>query len=84
MFHDPILKKLYERFHITADRLVCDPVLMQRLTTEYVARTGHHVEPIELSQHLLNLRKRGEAKGGLARLSRNYTGRRITRKRIVF
>jgi hypothetical protein len=75
MFDDGVLIKLYEQKHIPADQLVCNPVLMQEFIADYTARTGQNVELPKLSIHLLNLRKRGEAKGGLPRLRRGYNGR---------
>ena len=74
-FDDTILRQMYVEYAIPCDRLVSNPCSLQSFTKDYVGRTGHIVEPAVLSHHLLNLRRRGEANGGLCRLKRAYNGR---------
>ncbi len=71
MFNDDILRGLYVKYDVTCDKLVCNPQLMSKFAADYTAISSHVVEPSELSHHLLNIRKRGEANGGLPRLLRN-------------
>lgn len=75
LFNDGILKQMYLEYAIPCDRLVSNPNSLQSFTKDYANRTGQVVEPAVLSHHLLNLRRRGEAKGGLCRLQRAYNGR---------
>lgn len=70
-----ILVSLYEQFGIPCDRLVSNPATLIHFTKAYNRKTGEKVQPSKLSQKLLNLRRRGQAKGGLPRLERNYWGR---------
>jgi hypothetical protein len=74
-FDDAILRQMYLEYAIPCDRLVSNPSSLQGFTKDYVSRTGQVVDPAVLSHHLLNLRRRGEAKGGLGRLQRAYNGR---------
>ena len=75
LFNDAILRQMYVEYAIPCDRLVSNPLLINNFTEDYVNRTGQLVEPAHLAHHLLNLRRRGEAKGGLTRLQRAYNGR---------
>lgn len=75
LLNDGILKQMYLEYAIPCDRLVSNPSSLQAFTQDYANRTGQLVEPAVLSHHLLNLRRRGEAKGGLSRLQRSYNGR---------
>lgn len=75
IFDDAILRQMYLQYAIPCDRLVSNPSSLQSFTKDYESRTGQVVEPAVLSHHLLNLRRRGEAKGGLGRLQRAYNGR---------
>jgi hypothetical protein len=74
-FDDALLRNMYEEYRTPWDRLVSNPSTIEHFTREYAGRTGHQVEPASLAHHLLNLRKLGEAKGGLRRLRRGYNGR---------
>ena len=74
-FDDAILRQMYREYAIPCDRLVSNPNSLQKFTQDYASRTGQDVEPAALSHHLLNLRRRGEEKGGLGRLQRAYNGR---------
>lgn len=76
MFDNKILKQMYVEYNIPCDRLVSNPAILQRFVNDYSGRIGKDdVEPANLSLHLLNLRRLGEAKGGLPRLRRKYFGR---------
>ena len=75
LFNDAILRRMYVEYAIPCDRLVSNPALIQNFTKDYAKRTGQLVEPARLAHHMLNLRRRGEAKGGLSRLRRAYNGR---------
>jgi len=74
-FDDVILRKMYLEYAIPCDRLVSDPEKLKNFTEDYANRSGHNVELARLAHHMLNLRRRGQAKGGLARLRRTYNGR---------
>lgn len=66
---------MYVECNTPCDRLVSDPANLLSFTEQYTERTGQQVEAAQLSQHLLSLRKLGEAKGGLPKLRRKYNGR---------
>ena len=72
---DQILVQMYVGHNIPCDRLVSNPEMLTRFTDEYVAFTGDRVSPSAVGHRLLNLRRRGEDKGGLPRLRRSYNGR---------
>ena len=74
-FDNAILRQMYLKYNIPADRLVSNPVLLFRFTNEYTTKTGKKVSASELGHTLLNLRKLGEKRGGLPRLRRSYNGR---------
>ncbi len=74
-FDDKVLKQMYVEYDIPCDPLISDSAKLRSFANDYTERTGHHVELTRLSRHLFNLRKRGEAKGGLPRLRRKYNGR---------
>ena len=69
------LIRLYVEYDTPCDQYLYDPRLLLRFTQEYIARSGDVVSPEDLAYALLNLRKRGQAKGGLPRLRRDYQGR---------
>jgi hypothetical protein len=73
--NDAIIVALYRAGDEPADRIVCSPEKLCAFTQAYNARAGEAVVPAAMGQHLLNLRRRGEAKGGLPRLRRAYRGR---------
>ena len=64
------IKVEYVRFGVPADRIVSDPSLsqqfQQRVTSDLPP--DQSIDQVELNRVLLNLRKRGENKGGLPRL----------------
>jgi hypothetical protein len=75
VFNNELLKQMYVEYSIPCDRLVSNPSMLYRFTREYIQRSGQEIAPAHLSHHLLNLRRLGEAKGGLSRLRRIYNGR---------
>ncbi len=74
-FNDAVLRDMYREYNTPCDRLVSNPSSIAHFTRDYAGRTGHDVEPASLAHHLLNLRRLGEARGGLRRLRRSYNGR---------
>lgn len=72
---DDVIVELYVDFDIPADRLVSDPMKLQRFADLYHEKTDQDVKLADFAHHILNLRRRGEAKGGLPRLRRSYQGR---------
>jgi hypothetical protein len=72
---DSLLREMYVKHNMPCDRLVSDPERLLAFTQAYTDRTGQEIEPAQLGQRLLNLRKLGEAKGGLPRLRRVYHAR---------
>jgi hypothetical protein len=75
VFDDVIISEMYQEYNIPCDTLVSDQGQLLSFADDYIHRTGHKVELTHLAHHLLTLRKRGEAKGGLPRLRRIYNGR---------
>ena len=74
-YDDAILRQMYLVYAIPCDRLFSDPQKLKNFTQDYANRSGHNVELALLAHHMLNLRRRGQAKGGLSRLKRAYNGR---------
>ena len=72
---DSVLREMYIKNNMPCDRLVSDPERLFAFTQAYADRTGQTIEPADLAHRLLTLRKLGEAKGGLPRLRRTYSGR---------
>ncbi len=75
MFIDNILCAMYLEYDIPCDRLVSDPERLSQFTEDYERRTGQDAAAKDVGHQLLNLRRRGEANGGLPRLRRRYNGR---------
>lgn len=74
---DEVIRDLYVDFNIPVDRIVASPALSRRFTS-FVNRylPGAQRTKIEtVNWRLMTLRKRGEEKGGLPRLERQYFGR---------
>ena len=74
---DAVICSEYANIPQTADEIVSDPAL----STSFLARVNKHLPPNRhydvagLNKRLLNLRRRGEEKGGLVRKQRQYKGR---------
>ncbi len=74
-FDDDIIREMYRYYNIPCDTLISDQQQFLPFAEDYNHRTGQEVELAQLARHLLTLRKRGEAKGGLPRLRRTYNSR---------
>lgn len=74
-FNDVILRQMYLEYDIPCDRLVSNPEKLTSFAQDYTNRSGQNVELAKLAHHMLNLRRRGQARGGLLRLRRVYNGR---------
>ncbi len=74
-FNNAVLKNMYLEYRVPCDRLVSNPTSLKAFTQDYAERTGQSVDAAVLAHHLLNLRRRGQANGGLSRLRRTYNGR---------
>jgi hypothetical protein len=67
----------YGKFDVPADHLVADPQLaadFRNAVNRHLPATDQ-VDQATLGKRLLNLRRRGEDKGGLPRIRRKYNGR---------
>jgi hypothetical protein len=73
--NDTLIVSMYRKADIPCDPLVSNPALLSKFTREYNQATGERVTDAEMGHRLLNIRRRGEAKGGLPRLRRRYNGR---------
>jgi hypothetical protein len=74
---DAIIVAVYVTFDQPADRIVADPRMLGEFA-ELVNRQlpeSDQFEIHEMGRRLLNLRRRGQANGGLPRLRRGYYGR---------
>ena len=80
MWHDDVLIGMYGEWDVPCDELVSNPDLLRTFTRDYQRRTGADVEARDVGRRLLTLRKRGEAKGGLPRLRRQFHGRQSSRE----
>lgn len=72
---DNILRQMYVEYDTPCDALVSDPAKLLVFAEDYAERAGQRAEPAQVSHRLLTLRKLGEAKGGLPKLRRKYSGR---------
>lgn len=74
---DRVIVEEYAKFDMPADKIPADP----SIAVEFLNRVNSRLSPHEqfsqsqLNTHLINLRRRGEANGGLPRLRRSYNGR---------
>jgi hypothetical protein len=77
-FDDELLKKMYMEYDTPCDSLVSDPTFLSSFTEDYCERAQQkNIDPAEMGQRLLHLRKKGEDKDGLPRLRRKYCGRNL-------
>jgi hypothetical protein len=74
---DEVIRIEYAGVPYTADEIVCDPKLAQYFLNRVNSRLPPHgqLTMAEFNRRLLNLRRRGEDKGGLVRKQRAYRGR---------
>ena len=75
MLDDDLLVKMYVKNDVPCDQLVSDPDAMVEFTNEYERQSGNTATAKEIGKRLLNLRRRGQNKGGLPRIRRRYNGR---------
>ena len=74
---DSAIMEEYTKLEIPANQIVSD----QSLASDFCNAVNRHlpegfeVDQKTVNQRLLNLRRRGEANGGLPRLQRSYSGR---------
>jgi hypothetical protein len=73
--NDTVIISMYRTANIPCDSIVSDPNVLSKFTQGYAQATGERMTDAEMGHHLLALRKRGEAKGGLPRIRRRYDGR---------
>jgi hypothetical protein len=71
MLNDEVIKELYVKFDIPADRLVIDPVKMGNFRLAYANATSHIPSSPSIARIIIQLRKLGLAKGGLPRIRKN-------------
>ncbi len=74
---DQAIIETYVRFDTPADQVVADPQLATRFGQDVNSQLPktQQVDQATLNKRLLNLRRRGEEKGGLPRLRRDFNGR---------
>lgn len=74
---DTAIVEEYKRFEGTADQILTDPALAETFWTlvNKRLRPDERLNAASGGPRLLYLRKKGEAKGGLARKHRSYRGR---------
>lgn len=74
---DKIIIEEYVDFDVPADQVVVDPSFAALFLERVNQRLPDESQFIqaELNKRLINLRRRGQANGGLPRLRRNYSGR---------
>jgi len=70
-----VLIELYVLNNEPCDRLVSNPEKLISFTKDYQDRTGQDVSAAAVGSKMLNLRRLGQANGGLPRLRRKYNGR---------
>jgi hypothetical protein len=74
---DRAIVAAYEQFDTPADQIVTDPEIGQSFAqrvNDLLAEGERYDLPV-VNKRLLNLRRRGQEKGGLPRLRRDYDGR---------
>jgi hypothetical protein len=73
---DSAIIEEYANLGIPADRIVADPHLAATFcdAVNRCLSTEQQVDQTALNKRLLNLRRRGEANGGLPRLQRAHNG----------
>ena len=74
---DQMVCQAYASVEETADQIVSDPALAERICKEVNSQlpSNQQFDVASLNKRLLNLRRRGEEKGGLIRKQRNFNGR---------
>ena len=80
---DSVIVAAYPKFNVPADQIVSDPELaasFQQVVRDKLPE-AQRVDLATMNKRLLNLRRRGQGKGGLPRLERGYNGRGPNRPR---
>jgi hypothetical protein len=74
---DAAILATYRQFNTPADQIVADPAISQDFAVQVnnLLPGGQQATLAEINKRILNLRRRGEEKGGLPRLRRRYNGR---------
>jgi hypothetical protein len=72
--NDATIRKLYIEFDIPCDVLVRTPHLLGAFTESYNQETGQEVDVATMGTYVQNLRRKGQANGGLPRIRRGPTG----------
>jgi hypothetical protein len=74
---DEAIIAAYRHHQVPADRIVADPTLNAQFAQTVLGNldTSTFVDIGTINHRLLNLRRRGQANGGLPRLQRDYRGR---------
>ncbi len=77
--------KFHEQFGAAADKIVASPDLSTRFADQVNARLSadEQMDVETVNRRIINLRRLGQAKGGLPRLERNYSGRETQPQRAV-
>lgn len=77
MSRDEVVCAEYAAVEETADQIVSDPALAENFCNRVNSQLqkADQFDVASLNKRLLNLRRRGEKKGGLIRKQRNYNGR---------
>jgi Tfp pilus assembly ATPase PilU len=80
---DSVIVAEYTRFRVPADQIVADPALgaQFRDAVNKSLPERSKLDLPSLNKRLLNLRRRGQANGGLPRLERGFNGRSNHRPR---
>jgi hypothetical protein len=74
---DEAILTVYPDFDTPADQIVADPAVSQKLADKVNSFLPGEAKATlaEINKRVLNLRRRGEDKGGLPRLRRTHRGR---------
>ena len=74
---DQAIVEVYASFPLPPDQIVCQPGASADFTNLVNARLpeGEQTDVATVNKRLLNLRRRGQDKGGLPRRWRNFNGR---------
>jgi hypothetical protein len=77
MSRDAAICRIYAGIDETADQIVSDPDVTESFCNQVNSelRSEERFDIASLNKRLLNLRRRGEEKGGLIRKRRGYNGR---------
>jgi hypothetical protein len=77
---DSVIVEAYRQFNTPVDQIVADPEIATRFWKAVEQGHGGVLPPgglADWNRKLMNMRKRGEDKGGLPRIRREYRGRDV-------